>query len=161
MRKTSLVFMICLFCASAFSQVSLTGPECAMPGLSYQYLISGKWDSSSKMHVCVTGGAIAGGSTCTADGPPLSSVVVIWNEKATGGTITVTSTSGNASKSIGITTSISPGSIAQADKSRRTSPVGGWAAAPQAQRARRGVNPRGGKGAGSGCCDRRGSRSFR
>ena len=102
-----------LFCNQAYSQVNISGPTCVMPGTTYQYSISGNLDSSSTMHVCINGGIIADTSikgSCSGDGPPLSAVLVVWSN-GNQGSLTVTSSKGNASINVNVTSSLATGLI--------------------------------------------------
>ena len=99
---------------SALSQVTISGPTCVVAGTVYQYRISGPWDSLSTMQVCIGSGIIADSSaaSCTVTGPPLAAVLVLWNDSATStGTISLSSSIGNATLSVNFTESLIPGSI--------------------------------------------------
>ena len=63
------------------SQVTVTGPICVVPGTTYQYLLSGKWEERSWARICVSGGVIAGGNNCT-DSTVRSSLLVTWTDTA-------------------------------------------------------------------------------
>jgi hypothetical protein len=104
---------------AAFSQVTVTGPTCVIPGTVYQYLISGPWDSASTMQVCLTGGVIAGTSmTCTPNGQPQSAVLVTWNAGSTV-SLQITSSKGNGTLSVALTDTLGGGTIAPTTKSQR------------------------------------------
>jgi hypothetical protein len=100
---------------SAVAQVTISGPTCVVAGTVYQYTISGNWGSLSTMQVCLNSGAIADsttGSSCTVTGAPLATVLVIWNDTASNtGTISLTSSIGNATLSINFAEPLIPGSI--------------------------------------------------
>ena len=108
----SLVFMV--IGGSANAQTTITGPTCVVPGVVYQYSITGPWDSTSTMQVCLTGGVIAdssGSNTCTpAGGAPLYSVLVLWNGNGSA-SLTLTASAGNANLNISVTMPLSPGSV--------------------------------------------------
>lgn len=91
MQKLLLLFFSLLFMSSGYSQVTITGPACVLPGIQYQYHIGGQLDSSTSVQVCVTGGVISGTSdTCITD-TSLYQVLVTWNsDSITNGVITVT-----------------------------------------------------------------------
>lgn len=44
----------------SYTQVKISGPECVLPGVEYQYNFYSKGDKESEMNVCVEGGFIAG-----------------------------------------------------------------------------------------------------
>jgi hypothetical protein len=99
-----------------FSQVNIAGPKCVVPGTIYQYVISGKWDSTSTMQVCVSGGTIASKTVnCTSNSKPLSYVQVIWN-KGTTGSIQVNSSSGNTNFPVAFSEMLVGGSIQDSSK---------------------------------------------
>jgi len=96
---------------SLFGQVTVAGPSCVVPGTTYQYLINGPWDSASTMQVCVTGGLVAGSnSTCTTNGAPHASVLVIWGASGSG-SVTVSSSKGSGTISVNITSVLTGGTI--------------------------------------------------
>lgn len=102
------VFIISLLFikTNLYSQVSIHGPNCVVPGITYTYNIQGNWDSLSTMKVCLTGGVIAdstGTATCTSTGAPLNAVTVIWN-KVTSASFNVTSTLGVSTLPVSVTT---------------------------------------------------------
>ncbi|HVY76442.1 MAG TPA: hypothetical protein VG890_16545 [Puia sp.] len=107
--KSLLLTMVPFTC---FSQVTITGPTCVTAGMVYQYNITGSWDSTSTMSVCVTGGSIADTSIkggCTPQSAPLGAVQVIWN--AGSGSIALTSSKGNASINVQLADALQPGSL--------------------------------------------------
>ena len=95
-------------------QVTITGPTCVATGTVYQYNIQGPWDSTSTMQVCITGGTIADSSItghCTAaSGAPLAAVRVSWDDLS-GGSLSLTSSKGNASLQVNVTSALQPGMI--------------------------------------------------
>jgi hypothetical protein len=75
---------LCLTCLMmlstllAVSQVTISGPTCVVAGTVYQYTITGTWDSTSTMQVCLSSGVIAdstAGSSCTVTGAPLATIL--------------------------------------------------------------------------------------
>jgi len=96
-----------------FSQVSIVGPSCVVPNVTYTYNIQGSWDSLSTMKICLIGGVIADSpdtATCTLTGAPLDAVTVIWNSDR-GGSLTLSSSIGDSTLNVVITTPLSGGSI--------------------------------------------------
>ena len=99
-------------CFVANGQPTLTGPTCVVPGTTYQYLINGQWDSASTMQVCATGASFVPlNASCTKNGAPLASVLLVWQPGITSAKLTLTSTKGNASLAISITTPLKAGVI--------------------------------------------------
>lgn len=101
---------------ASYSQVQLTGPTCVVAGTVYQYNITGPWDSTSTMHVCVSGGTWVGHSdSCTSDQGPVPFLQIIWNNGTTG-SINLQSTAGNTQLQVNITTPLSGGGIVDSCK---------------------------------------------
>ncbi len=113
------------FSTEAYSQVAVTGPTCVVAGTVYQYTISGSWDSLSTMQMCLTAGVIAdsaGTNTCTDTSAPLATILVIWNDSASnGGTISLTSSIGNASLNVIFAQPLLTGSIDSSSKTQTVS----------------------------------------
>ncbi len=96
---------------AGLAQVTISGPVCVLPGTTYQYYIQGSWDSVSTMQVCVTGGTITDSSAssgCTVQGAPLGSVSISWDSS---GSLNLTSSIGNTSLSVQITTALQAGDL--------------------------------------------------
>ncbi len=99
-------------------QVAITGPACVIPGTTYLYDINAHWVSDSKMQVCLSGGKIAGSSlNCTTKGNPQSFVQVIWDSGSVG-SIQISSSSGNSTINVSITTPLKGGTITDSAKSQ-------------------------------------------
>lgn len=106
-------YLLFVLITPAIGQVSVSGPTCVLPQVIYQYNISGNWDSTSTMQACLSGGVIADSTnskTCTANASPRTSILVIWNNPGNA-SITVTSSIGNNTININVTSPLSPGSI--------------------------------------------------
>jgi len=100
-----------------YGQVQLTGPSCVVAGTTYQYIVTGPWDSTSTMHVCISGGVLAGHpDSCTTDQAPVPFLQIIWNNGIIG-SINLQSTAGNAQLQVTITTPLSGGNIVDSSKS--------------------------------------------
>ena len=95
----------------AFSQFSITGPTCVVPGTLYLYPITARWAAGSTIEVCVSGGVLAdSGSTCAVG--VLSFVRVVWDSSAsTSATITITSSLGNVSLPVTVASALIPGTL--------------------------------------------------
>ena len=96
-----------------FSQITISGPTCILPGMPVQYTISGNWDSATTMKVCLNGGRINDSSFvngCTGTGGPLAAIIVVWNDQPDL-SISLSSTKGNALLQVNHTYSLSGGFI--------------------------------------------------
>jgi hypothetical protein len=93
--------------------VSITGPNCVLAGPPYMYNISGQWQSGSTVRVCVTGGVLAdSGGTCAGGAGILSFIRVSWDSGGqTSGTIAVSSSLGDTTLVVQITTSLIGGQV--------------------------------------------------
>ena len=124
MRKiiyTRVVLLISLIgYTDVFSQVTITGPTCVVPGTVYQYTISGNWDSTSTMNICINGGAIydsIDSNECTPTGRPVAKVVADWDTSGTW-SLTLTSSSGNTTLNVSVTAPLAGGIIDSASKTQ-------------------------------------------
>ena len=116
--STAIWGLLFLLPSVGISQVTVTGPTCAIPGTVYQYLISGPWDSVSTMQVCLTGGLMADSNQpCTGNGQPRAFVLVTWDSAGTM-TLQVSSSKGNGSITVTVTTPLSGGTIDSAGGSQ-------------------------------------------
>lgn len=119
MKKNSVLLLFFVFVANlmAASQPLISGPTCVLPGVTYQYLISGQWDSASTMQICTTGAIILPiNGPCTGSGSPLSSLLVTWNAGIKTGTINITSSKGNMSLTVTETNPLKAGTILTGSK---------------------------------------------
>lgn len=119
MKKTNFLYvlLLCGCVINSAAQPVMTGATCVVPGTTYQYLINGNWDSASTMEVCTTGGLIAPlHGPCSGNGAPQSSVLIIWNAGVTTGSLQLTSSKGNASLTVNMTTPLQAGAIANLSK---------------------------------------------
>lgn len=115
--RNLLVLLPLLFCSSvALGQISITGPDCVLTTLTYQYDIKGERKPNDKINVCVEGGVLSeSGNTCIQS-DNLSSIHVKWGEGKTTGKITVKSLSGSATVSVNIVAAFNPGFIETTDR---------------------------------------------
>jgi len=97
------------------AQVTVSGPQCIIPGITYQYIISGNWNASSAIKVCLRGGKLASGERCTPDSERPTSVFVVWNDTSFR-KLDVTSSLGNTSLVAQATTGLKGGGINEGDK---------------------------------------------
>ncbi len=119
--KNILVLLTCLqFSVTAICQPVIAGPTCVIPGVIYQYRISGSWDSAATMKVCINGGVIADSvatHNCTAMDAPLAAVLVIWKDSSAG-SVVLTSSVGNRTLNVSMTSPLRPGSIDSASETQ-------------------------------------------
>src|ERR1700744_1411276 len=112
-KYLSILFLSLPCTLPAISQVTISGPTCVVAGTVYQYTFSGSWDTTSTMQVCLTSGKIADSSasnSCTITGAPLATVLVVWNDSASGtGTVSLTSSIGNTTMTVNLTKPLVPG----------------------------------------------------
>lgn len=108
--------------ASAFTQVKISGMQCVVPGVVYEYTFSGQWDSSATMQVCINNGFMQDSRrnvVCSPSGKVLSAILVLWNDSAADtGSITITSSLGSTVMNVNFTQPLLPGSINSASKTQ-------------------------------------------
>lgn len=97
---------------SATAQVSVSGPTCVVPGIVYQYNIKTGGDSSTVIKVCLAGGIASdsAGSTCISRKGPFTIITVKWL-KPGAASLSVTSSKGNSTNNISVTSQLCAGSI--------------------------------------------------
>ncbi|MFT3703005.1 MAG: hypothetical protein QM802_11580 [Agriterribacter sp.] len=110
---------ICLLLSMASkqleAQVYISGPECIVPGITYQYNLHYNGKDSSSTKVCITGGALIGGIRCTPDSVIPTSVYVIWNDTS-GQRIELQTMSGNSSLVVQTMEALSGGLLTDSSK---------------------------------------------
>jgi len=114
--KKAIVFLLIAFALAnsrLTAQVSVAGPLCIVPGITYQYIITGTRNASSIMNLCVTGGSLTTGQKCTD--AIVSSVFIVWSDTSYH-KLEVTSSAGNISLTIHGTTDIRGGLVNISDK---------------------------------------------
>ena len=113
-RFKDFILLSCLvtfFCFNLAAQTTISGPVCVIPGITFQYIINGKWTSASTMQICIKNGKLeASGNTCYK-GNPVSFVRVIWDNSGTNGAVSLTSSDGNATQNIKITRPLRAGIV--------------------------------------------------
>jgi hypothetical protein len=115
MKRNYPVILLLMAGYNGIAQTSISGPDCIIPGTTYQYMINGNWDSNSSMRVCVTGGKLSTGSNCSPQNAVTYMVFVIWNDSVNR-KIEVASSSGNASLVVSGTTELSGGQVVGNDQ---------------------------------------------
>jgi hypothetical protein len=110
-----LSLLLCTISAPLMAQVSVSGPICIVPGLPYQYIVSSKQDTKSKMRVCVSGGTFSNGRQCTTQDSIVSVINVIWKDTSSH-KLEITSSTGNVSLRLEATTPLKGGLLHENDK---------------------------------------------
>jgi hypothetical protein len=107
-----LMLILVLKSLPAFSQVSINGAHCVIPGVKYQYFIGGdSTTTQSGIQICVQGGIIADTNITCYNGPFLPYVFVIWNENTVNGFVRIASVAGTDTLNITRTRELSAGLI--------------------------------------------------
>lgn len=115
-KRNILILLIAVVTTNKLTaQVSINGPGCVIPGITYQYSINGSWNDSAIIKVCITGGKLISGERCTPGNVKTTSVLVIWND-TTYWKLEVTSSLGNSSIMVQATTDLKGGEIDNEDK---------------------------------------------
>lgn len=113
--KSILTLFLIAHTLSIKSQVSISGPTCALPNLVYHYQIKGGWKAGSTMQACVSGGSLKSGDSvlgpCTAKGgAPLSTLTIAWDRPGNG-SISLNSDAGNSILQVTVVSGLKPGTI--------------------------------------------------
>jgi len=117
-----LAMLLSMMGFAGHAQVGISGPTCVTPGTVYQYLITGNWDSTAFMSICINGGIIqATGDSCTPQGAPVGQVLVSWRAMGNG-TIIVTSSLGNAGMNVTVVAPLAAGSIDSLSRTQLLAP---------------------------------------
>ena len=107
-KKRLIILPFLFICVTTLGQLSITGAQCVLPGMIYQYNIKGNWKPNDKISICVDGGLLTeSGTSCIYNQQSVSYVRLQWNGKNTG-KITVTSQSGTSNLSVSITSPLIP-----------------------------------------------------
>lgn len=97
------------------AQVSVSGATCIVPGLPYQYNILANWSNTSTMRLCITGGTLSSGDTCTPSGSRPTFVIVTWRDSGVH-KLDVVSSEGNLSVTMTATSNLDGGVVYEGDK---------------------------------------------
>lgn len=97
-------------------QVTISGPQCVVKELECQYKITGEWNGSN-ISICAQGGVLTENNASCVQKTSVSFVRVRWTT-GSNGTLSVTSSAGNASLSVSITTELNVGVISDNSKSQ-------------------------------------------
>ncbi|HET9824271.1 MAG TPA: hypothetical protein VFP87_02990 [Chitinophagaceae bacterium] len=114
--KICLVALWMMIVSHSAAQSTIKGPTCIIPGTTYQYLINGKWVSSAVMSVCITGGKLTNGKTCSPTGTIPNMILVLWDSSANERKIEVSYGSGKDSLIVVGTTLLNGGAIEDSDR---------------------------------------------
>lgn len=99
------------------AQPSVNGAQCIIPGITYQYNIQYNEADAAATKLCVTGGTLVNGSTCTPDSASPSVIFITWKDTAQH-RINVLSPGGNTSFSVRATTALTGGLLVDSKKTQ-------------------------------------------
>jgi hypothetical protein len=102
LRAVPAILFFSMWYSVGEAQITISGPQCATPGVLYQYIISGATISGAHIQLCVSGGVIQNDTGACYSGIKTPYVLVLWNNNVSTGSITITgpNSSGNISVSI-------------------------------------------------------------
>lgn len=109
-RVILLLAVMLMVAGKLASQIAISGPQCILPGITYQYNIKGTRSDSSVVRVNIKGGALTGGISTSTDRVKVSAVFVTWGDTAYH-RIEVQSGKGNANLLVQQTTPLIGGEI--------------------------------------------------
>jgi hypothetical protein len=116
----------------AFSQPGINGPICVLPGVIYQYTTADASVSTRQinMQICIRGGSIVDRdgnklTNCTKSTEPLATVLVMWDDATTLGSITISTSEGNKAININITSALDAGLLDSSSKEQNFSDTSG------------------------------------
>jgi hypothetical protein len=113
--KSLITLVIVLFTkVSVMGQVHISGPDCVIPSVEYQYNIGANWKDSSDLQICIQGGHLTDSSLCY-NGKPISFIRVVWSGDGNN-SITIRSSSGDTSLSVSTTGLLDPGTVDSASR---------------------------------------------
>jgi RHS repeat-associated protein len=114
MQRVYMLFA-CLVAAMpmAMSQASVSGPNCVMGGSTQSYTL---FSAASSFSYTINNGTLSGGgSSGSYSGGTNTTINVVWTAGTGTGSILLSSSDGNASITVTITTALQPGTILTAD----------------------------------------------
>jgi len=104
-----------LLSAVAEGQITISGPKCVVPGTVYQYIIGGRWDSSSTMQLQLAGGHLADtskGKLSALAGRLTRQLLIVWTDSTSAKrSLSLTSAAGNTSLDITFTSTLQGGTV--------------------------------------------------
>lgn len=109
-RKFLFFFLAIGIIFPATAQVTISGPTCVIPGTTYMYTMQGITTTSS-VSVCVSGGVVADAGINCISGTGITYFTVNWSAGVLNGSLTINSSSGNASLATNITFPLTGGLI--------------------------------------------------
>ncbi|MCU7551148.1 hypothetical protein OCK74_18655 [Chitinophagaceae bacterium LB-8] len=115
-QKVLLVLLGLFSCSISFAQVTISGAECVLTGMVYQYDIKGDWKENDKINICVEGGVLVETNTTCVEKQTVSSIRLQWSAGRNTGKVTVSSQAGTADLGVNIAPGFKPGFIETADK---------------------------------------------
>lgn len=107
-----LIGMLLISCLQkGTAQIKISGPVCAVPGITYLYRIEGNKDSIKTLSLCVKGGTIPGLSSDCYTGKPVPFIKVQWNKEAKTGSISLASSGITSVLNVEMAGTLNPGII--------------------------------------------------
>ena len=114
MKQAIYFFSLLVLHLKVLGQVPISGPICVLPGLEYQYHISGNLSTMTTTEWCIVGGTLlATDSSCTADS--LRLIRVKWNDVGSG-SITFRASGHNVITNVNIAKVLNAGHIDSASR---------------------------------------------
>ena len=99
----------------AAAQVTISGPTCVIPGTTYMYTMQGI-TTTSAISICVSGGVVADAGLNCISGTGITYFKVNWSGGISNGSLTVNSSSGDASLETSITFPLTGGLLDSSSK---------------------------------------------
>lgn len=118
--KIALVRVVLLFgmlqlSRGAAAQLSISGPQCIIPGRSGQYIVSGNWGPDSWMKLCVRGGRLENGQQCYVSGAMMNTFFITWVDTSSY-RLELSSSLGNITLELKSTTELGGGAMNEDDR---------------------------------------------
>lgn len=98
-----------------YSQVTLSGPTCVTPGLTYLYYVKGDNDTAHAFKICVKGGLVDSVNTTCVEGKRLKFVKINWDPAASTGVIEYSSLTSPVRLAVNIVQPLAPGILSAND----------------------------------------------
>lgn len=117
-RYTLIFILMSIISNQLIAQITIAGPQCIIPGITYQYDIKGARNDSFSVKVNIKGGTLTSGISASTDRIKVSSVFVIWKDTSFR-QIGVQAKRGNSTLSVQSTTMLNGGKLKEDQLVRR------------------------------------------